>query len=73
MYHYLIGLSIFSDCSTNYTIPHAHLNFTGLSVTYSSMVPISCEKGYQLHGEKNIKCLPAGVWSNTSICQVKSK
>ena len=63
---------IFSDCSRDHTIPHAHLNLTGMSITLSSTVPVSCDKGYQRHGDNYIKCLPGGIWSNGATCIIQS-
>ena len=43
-----------------------------MPLNFSSTVPVSCDKGYQLHGDNNITCLSGGIWSNNTMCQVKS-
>ena len=44
------------------------VNFEGEKTFVNSTIPVTCEIGYSILGDKNIKCGMDGIWSKTSKC-----
>ena len=52
----------------DYKIPHGHVLFKGKDTTYNKKFDVTCEKGYELAGEKQTTCLADGKWSKHTAC-----
>ena len=61
-----------SDCGSDHSIANAHIDFGGLTI-FGHTVPVTCNDGYKLQGDRYIKCLADGTWSKTVSCHIKSR
>ena len=37
------------------------------------MVHVTCDTGYEIHGDQHITCLPDGTWSKFTRCTKKGR
>ena len=56
----------FTECGTNHTVAHSQANFTERTqFHYGTVVPIYCDKGYEIVGNNFAVCQEDGTWSKT--------
>ena len=59
------------DCGRDVRIPNGQVDFINALTTYGESVPVICDRGYELKGDRNIKCLANSSWSSSTVCEIK--
>ena len=54
-------------------LSNGYARFAKRLTTVNQIVPISCDKGYELVGPGYIVCFMDGHWSSNSMCRIKGR
>ena len=65
---YLI-LLLHTDCGTDIRLDNGRANFTGRRTTFGESIPVVCDAGFRLNGNKIITCLANGTWNTLPVCE----
>ena len=69
----MLFVSFITDCGTDYHLENGHVNFTGRPTLINHTVPVLCDDGYYIQGDRYITCLSDGTWSQYTRCRSTSK
>ena len=69
----LVLFYLVTDCGKKYIIENGKVDFERKNTKYKSKIPVKCNKGYALLGEKEITCQKNGRWSERTMCRLLGK
>ena len=68
--HCTLNSIFFTDCGAKYVLPNGEVQFTGSKTTFNQTVHVICSSGFIIIGDKYLRCLSDGTWSNNTFCVV---
>ena len=64
-------INLIVDCGDKLSVANGQVEFKGKNTFVSHKVPVKCNEGYKIQGDKEITCLPTGSWSTGTSCVIK--